>query len=196
LAAEENVKGKTAAFMTFSPFKSWISRMAEYGVLLGAVTQEQAVRGLEFLHYAFFTRVSPGTLRRIGIPTNTTCAHGGLLFLSAFNGDAEAYFQGFSTQVDKPMNAIWGCCTDWEKANPYKYLDKFIRTYRRPVDAHFNTYPSDTTTIRNALDLRRGIDALMVTALDDKSSDDDFQSAYHQLAQELWGDPRRDGRGS
>jgi hypothetical protein len=159
----DNTKGATTAFATFSPYKSTWSRWYSWGSLVGAWTQTNTARGPEFLHTAQFVRLTPRHLELIGIKHEALRA-GGLLFLSAYNGDPEVYFRGFSDQLFVAMNAVWKACRDWEAAKPFEKLDKFIRTYRRPVGSFFNAYPDTAKRIRSMLVLRRQIDKLTVLA--------------------------------
>lgn len=159
----DNSKGATTAFATFSPYKDRWQLLYSWGSLVGAWTQTKTARGPEFLHTAQFLRVAPEHLKRIGIEHESLRA-GGLLFLSAYNGDPEVYFRGFSDELFVAMNAVWRACRKWEAAKPFEKLDKFIQTYRRPVDSFFNAYPDTAKRIRSMLVLRRQIDKLTVLA--------------------------------
>lgn len=155
----DNSKGATTAFATFSPYtdRRWL--WYSLGSLVGAWTQTKTARGPEFLHTAQFLRLTPRHLKRIGIKNDALKA-GGLIFLSAYNGDPEVYFRGFSDDLFVAMNAVWRACREWEAAKPFEKLDKFIRTYRRPVGSFFNAYPDTARRIRSMLVLRRQLDKL------------------------------------
>jgi acyl carrier protein phosphodiesterase len=105
--------------------------------------------------------------------------HGGVLFVTAFNGDAEVYFRGFSNNVADAMNAVWSHCQNWTNASPYKELDTFIRRYRRPVTAHFNAYPQRTVSLRAALELRTELDLLVRDA--SRITPHEFKARYDRI---------------
>jgi hypothetical protein len=184
---EDNVKGETAAFATFSPFKKWWGRFWELVVFNGAPSANKAVREREFLHYAFFASVSPKELRRAGIPTNGPLKHGALLFMSAYNGDPEIYFRGFSDKLYYNMNKLWESCEDWKDAKKYKDLDAFIRSYRRPVSTHFNRYGESARGIRRALRMRIELDELIAMA--SESNEGEFAEKFKEFTQKIWGNP-------
>jgi hypothetical protein len=184
---EDNVKGETAAFATFSPFKSRWGRFWELVVFKGAPSANKAVREREFLHHAFFANVSPKALERAGIPVTGTLKHGALLFFSAYNGDAEIYFRGFSDKLYDKMNELWKNCRDWKDARKYKDLDAFIRTYRRPADAFFNAYGESARGIRRALRMRTELDELVAKA--HVQTDAEFEKSFRDFAQKIWGNP-------
>jgi hypothetical protein len=184
---EDNVKGETAAFATFSPFKKWWGRFWEVVVFNGAPSANKAVREREFLHYAFFANVSPRALRRAGIPTNGSLKHGALLFMSAYNGDPEIYFRGFSDKLYDKMNRLWESCEDWKDAQKYRDLDTFIRSYRRPVNTHFNRYGEGAKGIRRALSMRIGLDELIAIA--SETDERQFAEKFKEFTQKIWGNP-------
>jgi len=159
----DNSKGATTAFATFSPYTNRWWHIYSVGSLMGAWTQTKTARGPEFLHTAQFLRLTPWQLKRIGIKHQALSA-GGLLFLSAYNGDPEVYFRGFSDQLFFALDAVWKACRQWEAAKPFEKLDRFIRTYRRPVGSFFNAYPDTAKRIRSMLVLRRQLDKLTALA--------------------------------
>jgi hypothetical protein len=183
----ENQKGKTFAFMTFSPFKSILEQLKEIPVLLRAHAPDiqRAVRDQKFLHYAQFSCVSRAQLRRAGIPTCGRLAFGGFVFTSAYNGDAEVYFRGFSESLSSPMNALWGGSIGWQNAHPYPKLRKFIRRYQRHVTGHVNSYPSYATEVRTALEIRNEVDRLKEAAV--AMSDANFAREFEASVMKLWG---------
>jgi hypothetical protein len=194
VTARENVKAETAAFATFSPFKSRFHRHWERVVFALAPLASAEVRKRKFLHYAYFVSLSPRRLRRAGVPKHEL-RHGALLFLSAFNGDAEAYFKGFSEKLSLQMNDLWGGNVDWKDAAVYAHLDAFIARYRRRVDFYSCRYPDRSTRIRGALRLRQGLDQLLALARSPSTSDVAVRDAYEQLAQAVWGNADQKPRG-
>lgn len=182
---KDNLQGETSAFCTFSHFKSLCAWLRNRVVLFWSPTAVPAVRSLQFLHYAYFARVSREKLRRAGIPTEGALEHGGLLFISAYNGDEDDYFGIFSAKVPKQMNDLWGGSRDWKGAQPYPTLKKFIQAYRRPSVFYFNAYPDSVKNLRLALQVRLGIDDLL--ALARTGSPDEFLTAYRKLIQSAWG---------
>ena len=159
----DNSKGATTAFATFSPYTDRRWRWYSWASLVGAWTQTKTARGPEFLHTAQFLRLTPAHLERIGIK-HKALSSGGLIFFSAYNGDPEVYFRGFSDELFVAMDAVWRACRDWEAAKPFEKLDTFIRRYRRPVGSFFNAYPDTAKRIRSMLVLRRQIDKLTALA--------------------------------
>ena len=153
----------------------------------GAPSANKAVREREFLHYAYFVNVAASDLRRIGIETKGSLEHGGLLFISAYNGDPEIYFRGFSDKLHYNMNKLWEGCRDWKDAKRYKDLDAFIRSYRRPVDAFFNGYAESAKGIRRALRMRVHLDELIAAAR--SQSDAEFKRSFDRFVQVIWGNP-------
>lgn len=181
---QENVKGSTAAFCTFSPFKSRLERWMEWAVFKGAPGATEAVRERRFLHYAYFVRISPRQLKRAQIAAHERLRAGALLFISAYNGSAELYFRGFSQKLSQPMNRLWEGCTGWKGAEIYENLDRFIQTYRRRSQFHFNAYEETSSNVRGALRLRDELDELIATTYDDPSA---FLAGYRRAAQIAWG---------
>jgi hypothetical protein len=184
---EDNVKGETAAFATFSPFKKWWGRLWERVVYRGAPSANKAVREREFLHYAYFANVSPSELARANLPVTGSLKHGALLFISAYNGDPEIYFRGFSDKLYYNMNKLWEGCVDWKDAQNYKDLDAFIRSYHRPAEAFFNAYGESAKGIRRALHLRTELDELIARAR--VETDVQFAESFREFAQRIWGNP-------
>ena len=182
----DNLKGPTVAFATFSHFKSEVHRVWEALVLVGARRMTKAVRGLKFLHTAHFCRVSPEHLRRAGLAPTGRLEAGGLLFMSAYYGDADAYFRAFSDKVPETMDAVWNTSIGWTAAAPYSHLDAFINANRRVANCFFNAYPDTSQRMRASLTLRRGIDQLHRTAFSDEN-DQSFEDALHELAMRHWG---------
>jgi hypothetical protein len=187
MMARENLKAATAAFATFSPFRSWLSRQKERLVFAAAPGTEVEVRKREFLHYAYFVSLSPRRLKRLGIPRQKPLANGGLLFLSAFNGDAESYFRGFSEKLYAQMNDLWGTSLGWRDAKHYENLDQFIRSYRRRVTFHWTSYPDSSKRVRAALRLRGRLDRLLAAAHSPGLDDRSFAEAYEHTVQAVWG---------
>lgn len=183
----ENQKGRTFAFTTFTPFKSFTDRVYEIAVLIGAHAGwiQEKVRELKFLHYAHFTRVTPRALERAGIPATGNLRNGGFLFSSAYNGDAEVYFRGFSEDLTQQMNDLWSGTVGWVDAAPYKNLERYILRFHRNVDVHVNSYPSFTSAVRRALEVRNEVDKLYEAAL--AMSDDEFEREYHDTVTHIWG---------
>jgi hypothetical protein len=184
----ENVKASTRAFTTFTPFRSWLHRQLERLPLIGAVTAEPEVRKRKFLHHAFFVRLSPRHFRRIGLPTDGPLKDGGLLFVSAFNGEAEDYFRGFSNDLHEPMDQIWSHCVDWETARVFDNLQRFIARYRRRVSMFYNSYEDTSTVVRDTLRVREALDQTLEVA-SSSATDEEFQRAYRRLARVAWGTP-------
>jgi len=184
---EDNVKAETAAFATFSPFKKWWGRLWELVVFKGAPSANEAVREREFLHYAFFANVSPRALKRANLPVTGSLENGALLFISAYNGDPEIYFRGFSDKLYYNMNKLWEGCEDWKDAKKYKDLDAFIRSYHRPADAFFNAYGESAKGIRRALRMRTELDELIAKAR--VETDAEFAKSFRDFAQLIWGNP-------
>ncbi len=190
MAVADKLKGKTSAFATFSPFRSFFHRLNELFVFTFAPTANKAVREREFLHYAYFTRVTPRALARAGIAPNASLEHGALLFISAYNGDAEIYFRGFSDELHDKMDRLWEGCEDWKPAKDYRNLDRFIRSYRRDIDTFFEGYGDTATGVRRALRFRGTLDRLIAAACSDENSKA-FADAYGYFVQRLWGNPTR-----
>ena len=185
----DNVKQQTTAFITFSPFKSGLHRLASALVLLGARTQTAEARKPEFLHTAHFSRVRPGHLTRTGLAGDNV-RHGVLLFVSSFNGDPESYFRGFSEDLASVMNDVWSACVGWRGAEEFTHLSSFIEAYRRRSQSYFNAYPASSKQIRMSLLLRRQLDRLHALAHSPDDSDDGdraFADAVAHTSQLLWG---------
>jgi hypothetical protein len=187
MTARENVKAATAAFATFSPFRSWLARQKERLVFALAPAAEVEVRKREFLHYAYFVSLSPRRLKRLGIPKRKPLSNGGLLFLSAFNGDAESYFRGFSDTLSPQMNDLWGTSVGWRDAKEYANLERFIRSYRRRVTFYTTAYPDSSTRVRAALRFRSRLDRLLAAAHSRKIDDRGFAESYEHAVQTVWG---------
>lgn len=196
MAVRENVKAETAAFVTFSPFRSWLGRQKERLVFALAPGAEAEVRKREFLHYAFFISLSPRRLRRIGLARRKPLSHGGFLFLSAFNGDAESYFRGFSEKLSTQMNDLWSTSVGWRDFAKYEHLDAFIRTYRRRVNFYTTSYPDSSKRVRAALRLRGRIDRLLAAAQSASVDDASFAAAYEHEVQATWGNAEAPAGGS
>jgi len=183
----DNLKGLTAAFSTFSYFKSGFWRGFEWAVLLGAPRQSAKARKLEFLHTAHFCRISPKQLKRAGLQPKSPFDSGALLFLSTYNGDGDVYFRGFSEKIATPLNFVWHPCSGWQAAAPYPLLRAFIQAERQETAMFHHAYPDTAQGIRASLRLRRGLDQLHALAFDDRVNDRTFESAFRTLAQRQWG---------
>ncbi len=197
MSPEETTKGPLGAFAHFAPFKSFWGYLGEAAVLFSAASHDAAVRDMAFLQYAHFTRVSAGDLRRAGIPVKERVRHGGILFFTAFNGDATEYFRAFSKNVPGPMNALWKGCVGWVSARPYPELERYIRRYRHPVNAYFHGYPLYVPGIRQAFELRADLERLVSIARSHRNTDDPreasrFVAAYRKLALVHWGNGTRE----
>jgi hypothetical protein len=190
VAVTDKVKGRTAAFATFSPFRSFKRRLDELVVFSFAPTNNKAVREREFLHYAYFSNVTPRALARAGIAPTGALKHGALLFISAYNGDPEVYFRGFSDDLNDKMDRLWEGCVDWETAKKYRNLDRFIRTYRRDIDMFFDGYGDRAVGVRRSLKFRTGLDRLLRAARSAESGAA-FAEAYAYFVQLIWGNPAR-----
>lgn len=183
----ENQKGKTYAFTTFSPFVSTLQGLGKLLIFLAAHEEEiqKTVRSRNFLHYGAFMRVSPRALRRAGIPTRGRLRHGGMLFMSAFNGDPEVYFRGFSEHLRTHMNDLWNGTAAWKDAFPYQNLRKYILRHNRSVTAHVNTYPSYAAGVRRALEMREVVDRLMASAASETNQA--FEETFKRTVLKIWG---------
>lgn len=181
----DNVKGRTAAFATFSPFRGFRHRCLEWVALAFAPGNDPAARNARFLHTAHFSPVSPRQLRRAGI-SGHALKHGALLFISAYNGDAESYFRGFNDKLFEVMDEVWMRCVEWRGAKDYKDLNAFITKFCRRADAFFNAYPDESTRIRASLVLHRQVDRLCAIA-QSNASDEEFKRALIAAAQIHWG---------
>ncbi|HTV17836.1 MAG TPA: hypothetical protein VMG12_04175 [Polyangiaceae bacterium] len=162
----DNVQGEATAFCTFTPFRSWRDPLVHWAVQRFAPGQTDAIRAQRFLHYMCFAIVSRRALRRANVDCRGRLRSGALLFMSAFNGRAEEYFQGFNQSLAAQMDQLWQGCEDWKGARVYKYLAQFIEQYRRPANAYFNAYPDTSDNLRTALGLRAALDELIATAHD------------------------------
>jgi hypothetical protein len=187
MSIEETTKGYLGAFTHFAPFKSLWAFLWQRNVLFSAPQHDDEARKLGFLQYAHFTRVSRGELKRAGIEG---IKYGGVLFMSAFTGDANVYFREFSDKVPVPMSAVWNGCVGWTNATPYPELEQFIERYRRPAAAFFHGFPLPIGGTRRALELRAGIERLVEIARKDPAA---FEREYAALALSHWGDGKREG---
>jgi len=183
---DDNVKGATTAFCTFTPFKSRCARALHWVVLKGAPVNTEKIRLRRFLHYMAFAAVSPRQLKRAQIPLHPRLRSGAMLFISAFNGNAEPYIRGFSENLAGQMNDLWRGCVDWLGAEEYDNLEKFIEQYRRRADFHFNAYPDASVNLLTALRLRAELDELVALAHRDPKG---FLDGYRRAAQVAWGRP-------
>jgi len=184
----DNTKGPTTAFATFSAFRATKNRYRSFLALALAPTRTVQARKPAFLHTAQFIRLSPAHLRRAGLAGPTLDA-GALLFVSAFNGDDETYFRGFSDDLYPVMDQVWRDCVEWQGAHPFKLLSGFIESFRRRSNSFFNAYPAASKRIRTSLILRRQLDKLHALALSD-ASDAEFKAALDHAAQLQWGNAR------
>jgi hypothetical protein len=191
---DDNVRGATTAFCTFTPFKSFWARIWHFFVLKGAPLATDKIRNLRFLHYMSFVTVTPKHLKRAQLPDQKRLRSGAMLFISAYNGAEDTYFRGFHSDLDNQMNSLWGGCVDWMGAEEYKRLGEFIAAYRRHSDFHFSAYPDASKNLRVALRLRAGLDDLIDVA--HRDSKQEFLKAYRQLAQVVWGKPCGEGSAS
>jgi hypothetical protein len=182
----ENTKGPTTAFATFSPYKSYLDLVGSFCSLGLAWTQTAGARELRFLHTAHFSVIPPWKLRRAGIRGRATRA-GALLFISAYNGDPEKYFRGFSDHLASVLDTVWRWCVDWKGAHPYSKLAWHIERYQRPSPAFFNAYADTSPRMRASLVLRRQLDKLYAQALS-PDSDAAFQASFNRISQNHWGD--------
>lgn len=182
-----NTKGSTTAFATFSPYKTGTDGFWSAVTLLLGETHTPGARQPKFLHSAQFCPVSAKQLKRAGI-SGSRLKHGGLLFMSSFNGSAEDYFRGFSEQLFMVMDEVWSWCVDWEGAKILKNLNRFIRRYDRRSGSFFNAYPATSEGVRAALVMRRELDELHALAV--SGDDEAFATAFMQLSQRLWGNGR------
>jgi hypothetical protein len=187
----DNTKGFTTAFATFSPFKAAKNRYRSFFTLALAPLLTVEARKLAFLHTAQFIRLAPKHLRRAGL-TGPSLKPGALLFISAFNGDAETYFRAFGQELDPVMNRVWRDCAEWTGAQPYPRLAAFIGSFRRRSSFFFNAYPAASKQLRASLILRRQLDKLHALALSD-ASDEQFKAAFDHTAQLQWGNARATG---
>ncbi|HVW28758.1 MAG TPA: hypothetical protein VHC69_25505 [Polyangiaceae bacterium] len=186
MSIEETTKGNLGAFAHFVPFKSLWAYLWQKAVLFSAPQHDDEVRKLGFLQYAHFTRVSASALRRAGVKE---LKHGGMLFMSAFNGDANAYFRAFSDKVPVPMSALWSGCPGWTSATPYPELEQFIERYRRSVNAYFHGFPLAIGGLRKALELQADVERLVEVARKDPAA---FEREYAAVAMHHWGDGKRE----
>lgn len=184
----DNIKGPTAAFTTFSPFESTLARKAKWLVLKLAPRNAAKVREQEFLHSAHFSRISPKQLERAGLGGDDL-KFGAFLFMSAYNGDAEAYFRGFSERLHEVMNDLWNGCLEWHGAKQYANLEAFIGTWRRRSLTFFNAYPDTSKRQRASLTLRRELDKVHAAAFS-SGGDQVFQRAFDRAAQLHWGNAK------
>jgi hypothetical protein len=127
-------------------------------------------------------------MKRAGFTPTARLENGGFLFNSAYNGDAEVYFRGFSDDLDDVMNKLWDPTVAWDNAAPYPKLEKYILDYCRDVDVHVNAYPSFSTGIRDTLTVRNEVDELTDAA--SRMTDAEFEAAYERAAQRIWGNAR------
>lgn len=181
----DKLKGQTAAFATFSYFKSCWSRMLERVVLMGAFQHTAKVRAMEFLHTAHFCRVTPAHLKRTGLSLDEQLKRGGLLFLSTYNGDGDEYFRAFSRDVPGPLDDVWGRCVGWKQASPYPFLRAFIQANRRDTQMFHSSYPDTVPRIRASLRLCRDLDDLHAVAAN--GDDAAFEQAFRRVAMRHWG---------
>jgi hypothetical protein len=181
----DNTKGATTAFATFSAYRKASNRYRSLLALALAPLRTADARKPAFLHTAQFVRLSPRQLRRAGL-SGPGLEPGALLFISAFNGDAETYFRGFSDDLYKVMDQVWRDCVEWQNAKPYPLLAAFIEAFRRRSNSFFCAYPAASKRIRSSLRLRRQLDKLCALALSG-ASDEAFKAAFERAAQLHWG---------
>jgi hypothetical protein len=180
-----NVKAQTTAFATFSPYKDWWSIHASRIALALAPVNTRRAREREFLHTAHFSAISGRQLRRAGL-RGDNLKPGALLFISAYNGDAEVYFRGFSEKLAGVMNQVWKWCVDWQPFEKYEHLDSFIKKYERASTSFYCVYPDTSKRVRSSLVLRRQVDKLCAAALVD--DDAAFSAAFERVSLLHWGD--------
>ena len=187
MSIEETTKGNLGAFTHFVPFKSFWAYLWQKFVLFSAPQHDDEVRKLGFLQYAHFTRVPASAFQRAGVED---IPHGGMLFMSAFNGDANVYFRAFSDKVPVPMGALWSGCNGWTSATPYPELEQFITRYRRTANAFFHGFPLAIGGLRKALELQADIEDLVEVARDRPF---EFEKKYESVVMHHWGDGKREG---
>lgn len=175
----------TRAFATFSPFKSFGSRLGEWIALAFAPGNDTRARGPKFLHTAQICPVSPRQLARAGL-ASPRLKSGALLFMSTFNRDPETYFRGFNKELFPVMDAVWTHCEEWNGAQEFSELMEFISKFERRSSVFFSAYPSRAEAIRASLELRRAIDELLSLARSEHT-DDEFRAEFARVAQRYWG---------
>jgi hypothetical protein len=180
----DNKKHATAAFATFSPFKSRRSRLKEWIALFFAPGNDEVARKPAFLHTAQFCVVSPSHLRRVGL-TSPRLKYGALLFMSAYNGDPESYFRGFNKDLFTVMDEVWMHCEQWHGAREFAKLNTFIQKFRRESQVFCNAYPGTVKHVRAGLVLGRQIDDLLAVAR--AGSSDEFKREFEKLVVSQWG---------
>lgn len=178
-------QGRTTAFSTFTPFKSWFTRLYSRVVHFGAHGEDGNIKPLAFLHHAFWATITPTALKDAGFSAKEVPEQGALLFVSAFNGDASTYIRGFSDELGTEMDALWSGCKDWTTATDFNELFTFILGFHRPIDTYFNAYHSTSQEIRVSMGLRSGVDMLLELA--DQGDARAFAEKYLEVAQTTWG---------
>jgi hypothetical protein len=177
--------GRTAAFATFSPFKSFLKRIEAIFVHIGAHGEDEHIKPLRFLHHAFWVRIAPRTMKKAAFADEEIPKHGALLFCSAFNGDASTYIRGFSDELSEEMDALWSGSEEWKGAGDFLPLFDFINDHARPIQFFFNNYRNTSKEIRAAVQLRAGLDALFDKAYEGNA--EAFKREYLRVAQTMWG---------
>ena len=120
MGIEDNVKGDTAAFATFSPFKKWWGRFWELVVFKAFSECQQGSSRARVSSLCIFCQRPPRVNWSVQeFPDQRSLEHGALLFVSAYNGDPEIYFRGFSDKLHYNMNKLWEGCDDWKDAKNY-----------------------------------------------------------------------------
>jgi hypothetical protein len=167
----EDVKASTAAFITFTPFRSWLHRKLARLSLIAAFVAEGDRGKRRLLPNAFFVRVSPRHFRRIGLPTDGPLRNGALLFSGTVGAEREGHPRGFAEAL-QGFDRIFSHCIDW-------LSPRFIARYRRPVSMVYEAH-AGASTVRGALRVREALDETL-EVMRSGASDEEFQRAYDRL---------------
>jgi hypothetical protein len=183
---EQNAKGATTAFSTFTPFRSWWARFTHWFVVQAAPVATDQIRRQRVVQHMSFFSVGPGALKRAQMAGTKRPSSGAMLLISAHEGKTEPFIRELSATLAQGMNRLWGGCVGWKGAESYDDVSAFVEAYQRRADLHFNAVALTSSRSRAALRLRAEIDELIALAHRDPSQ---FLQGYRRAAQVAWAAP-------
>ena len=182
---DDNQKGSASAFATLSAMKKTLGAYLLEAFALGHARftqdEEEPMRARTFLHHAFWGELPASRLRVPGIFREAIGKRGrSLLFLSYFTDDLLDYLRGFTDQLPKPMDALWGATEGWPGARSYNRTKTYVLQHRWRTDVYFNGRGTrNVGDVRVALATRVKLEQLARSAAseDIEQFEQDFKSA-------------------
>jgi hypothetical protein len=184
---DANIKGRSTAFGTLTPFQNELQRLRTTAVLLALHLRSnyKDAEQLSFLHHARWVVLPRRLLAQRTRPRLFPIRRSELLFMSTFNGDWTEYLTAFSRVLTMAMDLVWSASEGWPGARHQAEFKDYVEQHALRAALFCNNYGSDGVgDVRSALRVSDALDRFALE-LDPRKFQEQYEELLYSLSPDL-----------